>query len=41
MEPIGILSLVVEGLFVMLFAYAALGRRTLLASKPAVAKNPR
>ncbi len=41
MEPIGILSLVVEGLFVMLFAYAAQGRRTLLASNPAVARNPR
>lgn len=31
MEPIGILSLIVEGLFVVLFAYAVLGRRTLAA----------
>lgn len=36
MEPIGVLSLVVEGLFVVLFAYAVLGRRTLAARSPAV-----
>ena len=40
MEPIGVLSLIVEGLFVVLFAYAALGRRTLAARSPA-AGGPR
>lgn len=28
MEPIGVLSLIAEGLFVILFAYTALGRET-------------
>lgn len=40
LEPIGILSLTAEGLFVMLFAYAALGQRTLAAKIPA-ARGPR
>lgn len=35
MEPVGVLSLIVEGLFVVLFAYVALGRRTLAARFPA------
>lgn len=40
MEPIGVLSLVVEGLFVMVFAYAALARKALVP-QASVARNPR
>ena len=40
MEPIGVLSLVVEGLFVVLFAYAVLGRRT-PAARSRAAGSPR
>lgn len=35
MEPIGILALIAEGLFVVLFAYTALGRKTLAATSAA------
>lgn len=41
MEPIGVLSLVAEGLFVMLFAYAALGRRTLATARTSTARSLR
>lgn len=36
MEPIGVLSLIAEGVFVMLFAYAALGRRISIAGTAVV-----
>lgn len=38
MEPIGVLSLVVEGLFLVLFAYAALEQRSIART---LAKSPR
>ncbi len=40
MEPIGVLSLIAEGLFVVLFAYAVSGRKT-LARTTAAARSPR
>ena len=41
MEPLGILSLVAEGLFVVLFAYAALGRKIHPAAPAPAARNLR
>lgn len=35
MEPVGVLSLIAEGLFVALFAYTALDRRAVVARAPA------
>ena len=41
MEPIGILSLVVEGLFVVLFAYVALSRKIHPAAEAPAARSLR
>lgn len=41
MEPIGVLSLIAESLFVTLFAYAALGRKTLLPASTPTVRSPR
>ena len=41
MEPIGVLALLAEGLFVTLSAYAALGRKALLPASTPTAGSPR